>query len=106
METLIKVFYFSTGAFKPYLIGMQLLGKSLNSAGLFNVTPAMNVSLIIIMNILRLSSESFFTLSHPDRHVGVRRGVSVDSVEVCVNALLHLLILGKCYAVHINALSL
>ena len=33
-----------------------------------------------------------------------RKGV--DSVEVCVIELLHLLTLGKCYTVHINASSL
>ena len=55
-----------------------------------------------------LEEDSIYIYTNLRRSRDCGVGVCVCGVdsEVCVNATLHLLILGKCYAVHVNTSSL
>ena len=58
----------------------------------------------IVMRTWNMFIHLYINLRRSRDCLSVRRFVC--PVWVCVIALLHLLILGKCYAVHINASSL
>ena len=81
---------------------MRVISCSFHNADQITYSNFLNICANLYINLRRVRDCLWVSVA-AGRPVWV---CGVDSLEVCVNAPLHLLILGKCHAVHINASSL